>query len=83
MSPEDAVNKPKFHHQWQPDVIYVESDFDKNILVELTKMGYKIVNRGAIGRTELIKITADKKLKSKVIINAVADKRGDDDARGF
>src|SRR5690625_7832693 len=27
LSPEEAVNKPKFHHQWQPDVIYVEEDF--------------------------------------------------------
>ena len=46
-------------------------------------MGYKIVDRGSIGRTELIKITREQKTKRKVIINAVADKRGDDDARGF
>ena len=76
MSAEAAVNKPKFHHQWQPDVVYVESDFDKNVQADLTKMGYKIVSRGAIGRTELIQI------KNKKII-AVADKRGDDDARGY
>ena len=29
MSPEDAVNKPKFHHQWLPDVIYVENGLMK------------------------------------------------------
>ncbi len=76
MSAEDAVNKPKFHHQWQPDVVYVESDFDKNAQAKLTAMGYKIVKRGTIGRTELIQI------KNKKII-AVADKRGDDDVRGY
>ncbi len=83
LTAENAVNKPKFHHQWQPDVIFVENDFDKNTQDKLTAMGYKIVKRGAIGRTELIKITGDKNIKSKVKINAVADKRGDDDARGF
>ena len=83
MSAEDAVNKPKFHHQWQPDVIYVENNFDKDVQVKLAAMGYKIVKRGTIGRTELIKITEGTNTKSKVKINAVADKRGDDDARGF
>ena len=83
MSADDAVNKPKFHHQWQPDVIFVEKDFDKTLQEDLKKIGYKIVNRGAIGRTELITITGNKKEKNKVIINAVADKRGDDDARGY
>ena len=83
MGADDAVNKPKFHHQWQPDVIYVEKDFDKTLQEDLKKIGYKIINRGAIGRTELITITGNKKEKNKVIINAVADKRGDDDARGY
>ncbi len=83
MSAEDAVNKPKFHHQWQPDVVYVENDFDKNVQSKLEAMGYKIVTSGTIGRTELIKITSATNKKSKVKINAVADKRGDDDARGY
>jgi gamma-glutamyltranspeptidase / glutathione hydrolase len=76
LSPADAVNKPKFHHQWLPDVIFVEKDFPKNVRDELTAMGYTIQERGAIGRTELIKIDNKK-------ITAIADKRGDDDARGF
>jgi gamma-glutamyltranspeptidase / glutathione hydrolase len=76
LSPDDAVNKSKFHHQWLPDVIFVEKDFPKAVRDELTAMGYTIQERGAIGRTELIKI--DKKK-----ITAIADKRGDDDARGF
>jgi gamma-glutamyltranspeptidase / glutathione hydrolase len=76
LSPADAVNKPKFHHQWLPDVIFVEKDFPKPVRDELTAMGYTIQERGAIGRTELIQID-----KKKII--AIADKRGDDDARGF
>ncbi|MEQ1553853.1 MAG: gamma-glutamyltransferase [Ferruginibacter sp.] len=76
LSAEDAVNKPKFHHQWLPDVIFVERDFDKNTIVSLKNMGYEITERTNIGRTELIKIDNKK-------ITAIADKRGDDDARGF
>jgi gamma-glutamyltranspeptidase/glutathione hydrolase len=77
MSAEDAVNKPKFHHQWMPDEIYVESNIPKETLDKLSAMGYKIMQRGAIGRTELILISENGK------IEAIADKRGDDDAAGY
>ena len=77
MSPEDAVNKPKFHHQWLPDVIFVEKGFPADVKEELIKMGYKIVEREAIGRTEVIQIMPDGK------IIAVGDRRGEDTAEGF
>lgn len=76
MNVEDAVNKPKFHHQWLPDNISVESDFPQEVINELNAMGYDVKKRGTIGRTEAIQI------KNKKII-AVGDKRGDDDARGY
>lgn len=76
LSAEEAVNKPKFHHQWQPDVIYVEEDFDENIREELKKMGYKLEKREAIGRTEMILVRDGE-------IHSAADKRGDDSAAGF
>ena len=28
MSASDAVNKPKFHHQWLPDEVFIEKEFD-------------------------------------------------------
>jgi gamma-glutamyltranspeptidase/glutathione hydrolase len=77
MSPEDAVNKPKFHHQWLPDLIYVEKDFPQDIRLGLEKMGYQISQRDAIGRTELIQIDSTGK------ITAIGDKRGDDTAVGY
>ena len=77
MSPEDAVNKPKFHHQWLPDVIFVEKDFPKDVGEQLTQMGYKLHQREAIGRTEVIEILPGGK------IIAVGDKRGDDTAEGY
>src|SRR6478672_8410941 len=29
MSTDDAVNRPKFHHQWLPDELYLEKEFPK------------------------------------------------------
>jgi gamma-glutamyltranspeptidase/glutathione hydrolase len=79
MSAEDAVNKPKFHHQWLPDEIFVEDDFSDATMAALTAMGYKVNKRGQIGRTELILVTGG----TKKSIVAVGDKRGDDDAEGY
>lgn len=76
MSAADAVNKPKFHHQWLPDIVYLEKDFDAATKTALEAMGYKISIRGQIGRTELIKIEKGK-------ITAIGDKRGDDAAEGY
>ena len=77
MSPEDAVDKPKFHHQWLPDVIIVEQSFDKNVLEALKKMGYAITMTKGIGRTEVIMVRHDGS------IIGVGDKRGDDSVAGY
>jgi gamma-glutamyltranspeptidase / glutathione hydrolase len=100
LTANDAINKPKFHHQWLPDVVYVEKDFPVKTIEELQLMGYSVVVRGQIGRTELI--IEDYKINKPVNenrkffkgrgvsitrylrkITAVADNRGDDDAKGF
>lgn len=73
----DAIDKPKFHHQWLPDEVMVENDFDATTKDQLQKMGYKISMRGAIGRTEGIKFLPNKRRE------AAADKRGDDSVAGF
>src|SRR5690606_28254977 len=71
-----AVNAPKFHHQWQPDQISVEKDFPQQVRDSLQTKGYSFKERGAIGRTEVIKITPGG-------IEAVGDNRGDDSAAGY
>lgn len=77
MTLSDAVNKPKFHHQWLPDEIFVEENFDENVIKQLEQMGYKINARGTIGRTDAIMVMPDK------TIEAVGDHRGDDAAAGY
>jgi gamma-glutamyltranspeptidase/glutathione hydrolase len=76
MSIDDAINKPKFHHQWLPDEIMVEESFPQAVEQQLKQMGYKVTRRGSIGRTEVIKIENGK-------IEAVADSRGNDAAAGY
>jgi gamma-glutamyltranspeptidase / glutathione hydrolase len=77
MSAADAVNKPKFHHQWLPDEVYVEKDFPAAVITALKAKGYKINIRGQIGRTEVIKVLPNKKFE------CAADKRGDDAVAGY
>jgi gamma-glutamyltranspeptidase/glutathione hydrolase len=77
MSTEDAVWKPKFHHQWLPDKVDLEKGFPIETKKALEAMGYKTVERGGIGRTEVIKVLSNKKFE------AVADNRGDDSAEGW
>lgn len=82
LSAEDAVNKPKFHHQWMPDVIFTERDFSETVIDSLKTMGYSIEKRGQIGRTELIRIQKGN-TDSTYTFEAIADKRGDDAAEGY
>jgi gamma-glutamyltranspeptidase / glutathione hydrolase len=76
LSPEDAVWKPRFHHQWKPDEIFVEKKIENSLADSLSKLGHNITRRGNIGKVELIYIKPNKQ------IIAIADIRGDDDARG-
>ena len=46
MSADDAVNKPKFHHQWLPDRVDVEKGFPMILREQLKKMGYTPALRG-------------------------------------
>ena len=77
MSTEDAVWKPKFHHQWLPDNVNIEKDFPDATKKALEAMGYKLIERNGIGRTEVIKVLPNGKFE------AVADIRGDDAAEGW
>ena len=77
MSLEDAINNPKFHHQWLPDEVSIEKTFSQSTKEALEKMGYLIKARGSIGRTEGVLIGPTGKRIT------VADKRGDDAVAGF
>ena len=77
LSAEEAVNRPKFHHQWFPDQLMLEKGFPENVKKALLAMGYKFMQVNQIGRTEMIQVQPDG------TIEAVGDNRGDDAAESF
>jgi gamma-glutamyltranspeptidase/glutathione hydrolase len=75
---QQAVNSKRFHHQWLPDVVYVEKDaIDSATRVRLEQKGYKIIEGGPSGRVDAI-------LKTKWnYYEGGADPRGDDTKLGW
>jgi gamma-glutamyltranspeptidase/glutathione hydrolase len=80
MSMQEAVNAPRFHHQWLPDVILMEpNSFGKELVTKLNSLGYKTNEERSpvIGKVDGILILPNGKLEGG------ADRRGDDTAVGF
>ena len=80
MGMQEAVNAPRFHHQWLPDLVNFEPKaFGTDLLRTLKSRGY-LINEGAspiIGKVDAIRILSNGKLEGG------ADPRGDDKAVGY
>jgi gamma-glutamyltranspeptidase/glutathione hydrolase len=80
LSMQQAVNAPRFHHQWLPDLITFEPNtFDTKTFETLKSKGYLINEKTTpvIGKVDAILALPNKTLEGG------ADFRGDDKAVGF
>ena len=80
MSMQEAVDAPRFHHQWLPDIVQFEPMmFDIKVLDTLIDKGYQVDEKKSriIGKVDAILVLPNGQLEGG------ADKRGDDAAVGF
>ncbi len=78
MGMQEAVEVPRFHSQWLPDVVVYENGrIDSLALQKLEDRGHQFNTTGSIGRVDAILVRKDGKLEGG------ADPRGDDAASGY
>ncbi|MGB7758815.1 MAG: gamma-glutamyltransferase [Bryobacteraceae bacterium] len=76
MNVQDAVNWPRFHHQWMPDVLAVEPGYSPDTTRLLESRGYRIRRVGAQGECAAI-------LWEDGWLAGAADPRSESAARGY
>jgi gamma-glutamyltranspeptidase/glutathione hydrolase len=76
-TPAAALAAPRFHHQWQPDQLRLESAVPDAIRADLEKRGHRLLVVPAIGVTQAVACQADGSF------TGAADPRADGTAAGF
>jgi gamma-glutamyltranspeptidase/glutathione hydrolase len=76
MNVQDAVDWPRFHHQWMPDVLYVEDGISPDTARILSGMGHQVSPIEAVARVEAI-------LSEGGWLQGATDKRGSGKAEGY
>ena len=76
MNAQDAVDAPRFHHQWQPDVLAIEKGFSPDTVRILESLGHKVESTNSVARIEAIVI-------DNGLLQGGADGRGYGKAEGY
>jgi gamma-glutamyltranspeptidase/glutathione hydrolase len=79
MTVQEAVDAPRFHHQWLPDRIEVERrGFPADVTARLRVLGHEIVESDDMGDVEAILIEPATTLRT-----GASDPRGDGLTLGY
>jgi len=54
MDLETALLQPRFHQQWQPDELKIESKIGTEVISELTRRGHRVVAVESLGATQAV-----------------------------
>ena len=80
MNVQEAVDWPRFHHQWMPDQLYLENGVSPDTIAILRAMGHKIApyenTNPVVARVEAI-------LNDQGWLQGAADGRGNAKAEGY
>ena len=83
-----AIAAPRLHHQWQPDILRLEAEFDPAIVGELQRLGHGLAIGGRWGNANAIEVVPMNNLQRATgsessYLEGAADPRGEGEARGF
>jgi len=56
---ETALKRPRFHHQWSPDELWIENTFPDDVRVKLGEMGHKLDLSAPQGAMQAIVVQPD------------------------
>ncbi len=74
---QEALDRPRIHHQWLPDQIVVEADaLSPETRAELRKLGHEVVDTGSIAQVHAVRWLADG------TVEAAAEPRGSGGSAG-
>ena len=59
MNPQQAVDLPRFHEQWKPDILYLQSGIPEQTSSAMKRMGYQVKAVDGVARVEAIVVNGN------------------------
>ena len=76
--PRAALAGPRFHHQWRPDELHVETSLGVEVITELRRRGHTVVEERSLGAAQAVGVGAE----GRGFVGS-ADPRGEGSAAGW
>jgi gamma-glutamyltranspeptidase/glutathione hydrolase len=80
MNVQDAVDAPRFHHQWMPDVLYVEKGISPDTVAQLRALGHEV---SPLESTQSVVARVEAILNEGGWLQGATDGRGNAKAEGY